>query len=71
MRRDVLLLTVVAFATALAGDATLLSGGNLAGPPVFDSMLVKLDSIPSRSACQCIYVRNDTVFCMRQAGVVH
>mgnify|MGYP003874247801 CR=1 FL=1 len=55
-------------------DATLLSGNSGATftlPPTDDSMLVKLDSITSQNTYQCIYVRNDTVFCALQAGEVH
>lgn len=74
MRKNALVLLVPVLAVALVADATLSGSTTVAAPPVCrpdDSMLVKLDSLPSRNAYQCIYVRNDTVFCALQAQAVH
>ncbi len=69
MLKLVLVLFVPVLAAAFGSDATLPSGVCV---PVLsecrpdDSRLVLLDSIPSRLSYQCIYVRNDTVFCALQ-----
>jgi hypothetical protein len=74
MLKRILVLLVPVLAVALVVDATLPNG---VGVPVTfgsrpdDSMLVMLDSIPSQDQCQCIYVRNDTVFCALQGGEVY
>ena len=73
MLKRVLVLLVPMLAVALGVDATLPKGVSvsmLTERRPDDSMLVMLDSIPSRAQCQCIYVRNDTVFCALQAGTV-
>jgi hypothetical protein len=73
MLKRVLVLLVPILAVAFGVDATLPTGVCV---PVLleyrpdDSMLVMLDSIPSQDQCQCIYVRNDTVFCALQSGMV-
>ncbi|MBN2465853.1 T9SS type A sorting domain-containing protein [candidate division WOR-3 bacterium] len=74
MLKNVLALLVPVLVFAIVADATR-SGPDRA-PARFclrpdDSMLVKLDSIPSRTQYQCIYVRNDTVFCALQDQAVH
>jgi hypothetical protein len=85
MRKNVLVLLVPVLAAALGVDATHAerripnaesrASGRAAPAPVSyvpdDSMLVLLDSIPSQNTYQCIYVRNDTVFCALQAQAVH
>lgn len=63
-------LTAFLVTLVAAGDATLPPVGGVLSPPTTDSMLVLLDSIPSTNTYQCIYVRNDTVFCALQAGTV-
>lgn len=73
MLKRVLVLFVVVLAVAFGGDATLPSGVCVPVLPECrpdDSMLVLLDSIPSQSQYQCIYVRNDTVFCAQQGEMV-
>jgi len=74
LRTLVLVLLVPVLAAAYVSDATL--PGGVCAPvkplsPTADSMLVKLDSIPSQDQSQCIYVRNDTVFCVLQSGMVY
>lgn len=85
MRKNVVILLATVLAAALGSDAThaerripnaeVRASGRAVPVPVSyapdDSMLAKLDSIPPRSAYQCIYVRNDTVFRALQAQVVH
>lgn len=74
MWKRALVLLVPVLAVAFGSDATLSSGvcvPKTSGYRPNDSMLVLLDSIPSRAQCQCIYVRNDTVFCAAQAGIVY
>jgi hypothetical protein len=74
MLKRVLLLLVPVLAVALVVDGTLPYPVCVLGSPEFRpdySMLVKLDSIPSQSQFQCISVRNDTVFCALQTGVVY
>jgi hypothetical protein len=74
LRTLVLALFVPVLATAFVSDATLPGGVCMPASPECrpdDSMLVLLDSIPSDAYCQCIYVRNDTVFCALQAQAVH
>jgi hypothetical protein len=74
MFKRVLVLLVPVLAAAFGGDATLPSGvcvPEFARCQPYDSMFVKLDSIPSQSQTQCIYVRNDTVFCALQAQAVY
>jgi len=73
MRKNVLVLLVPVLAAALGVDATLMNSIGAAAAPHCrpDSELVKLDSIPSQPQYQCIYVRNDTVFCAVQAEAVH
>ena len=70
-----LALVVAGVAPAIAAvDMTVPRDIDAASPPSFatdDSMLVPLDSINSQTTYQCIYVRNDTVFCALQAGEVH
>lgn len=77
MSKTVLLLVIALAAGAIAApaDATLSPDqDHIAVPspsgPTDDSMWVKLDSITSQGQVQCIYVRNDTVFCAQQYGMV-
>ena len=73
MLMRVLVLIVSVLAVAFGGDVTLPNGVCVPGmtvPRPDDSMLVMLDSIPSQTTYQCIYVRNDTVFCALQDGEV-
>ena len=74
MLKRILVLLVPVMAAAYVFDATLPNGvcvPNTFGRRPDDSMLVKLDSIPSQTQCQCISVRNDTVFCALQGGHVY
>jgi len=70
-----LALVVAGVAPAIAAiDATIPRDLDAASPSSFvtdDSMLALLDSIPTQSAYQCIYVRNDTVFCALQGFEMH
>jgi hypothetical protein len=74
MLMRVLVLIVSVLAVAFGGDATLPNGVCVPVSPECrpdDSMLVKLDSITSQEQCQCISVRNDTVFCALQAQMIY
>jgi hypothetical protein len=73
MLKRVLVLLVPLLAVAFGSDATLPGGvcvPQLAEYRPNDSLFVLLDSIPSQTQTQCIYVRNDTVFCALQAQMV-
>jgi hypothetical protein len=72
--KRVFLLLVFGLAAAFGSDATLPDGVCVPVLPECrpdDSLFVKLDSIPSKTQCQGIYVRNDTVFCALQAQMVY
>jgi len=73
MLKRILVLLLPVLAVAFGGDVTLPNGVCVPGttvPRPDDSMLLMLDSIPSQTTYQCIYVRNDTVFCALQDGEV-
>jgi hypothetical protein len=74
MLMRVLVLLVPVLAVAFGGDATLPNGVCVPVTTVLrpdDSVLVKLDSIPSQGHYQCISVRNDTVFCALQEQMIY
>jgi hypothetical protein len=74
MLMRVLVLSLSVLAVVFGSDATLPNGVCVpatTGPRPEDSMLVKLDSIPSQGHYQCISVRNDTVFCALQEQMIY
>ncbi|HTW92401.1 MAG TPA: T9SS type A sorting domain-containing protein [bacterium] len=74
MRKSIFVPLVPVLAAALVSAAPFASRVGVPARPECspcDSMLVKLDSIPSQVQYQCIAVRNDTVFCALQGYMVY